>query len=472
MAAASLCYTIVISVALSAFLYLGAATGWYSNIEDDAYFYTNIAYNLARTGVSSFDGVNVTDGYHLLWMGVLALASYVVGMATVSKFIHFFIFIFISVFICIRVSSRYGTTATEKLMLFFFFYWGGLLMETALLAWLILALLDSVLNDSKSSGRWSLLLAFLIPLTRIDAFMIPGAVSLALLPEKKLGRFFSFNACLALGMLAQLLLMRSIDGSFFSVSSELKATLEWGWYGNFIAGGAKTVPRVFFLLLLGCASLVSTWRHPDSRQRAVFAAAWLGVAFFSGIHLFFNYMSPWYFLPGHLVFAFILFRTTQRTQAPSMRWVRTGTFVVVLAFAVGLFLPRHSWRAYEARNLNQYRKQFAEKIDSWVPPGELIYQIDGAGYTGFFSSRPVVNGDGLVNSHRYVKCLKDGKLQDYLDELGIRYILSDQPVEGGAVFKCGGLTLALEDVVLVSDLNDDQVPAKYRESLYRLYRRK
>src|SRR5437667_9870646 len=39
--------------------------------EDDAYFYLQIAWNLGTGRGSTFDGLHVTNGYHLLWAGVL-----------------------------------------------------------------------------------------------------------------------------------------------------------------------------------------------------------------------------------------------------------------------------------------------------------------------------------------------------------------------------------------------------------------
>lgn len=46
-----------------------------SNIPDDAFYYLKIARNISATGVSSFDGVNPTNGYHPAWAAVLALVA-------------------------------------------------------------------------------------------------------------------------------------------------------------------------------------------------------------------------------------------------------------------------------------------------------------------------------------------------------------------------------------------------------------
>src|SRR5471032_965990 len=47
--------------------------GWLDLLADDAFFYFIIAKNLATQGLSSFDGVTLTNGYQPLWQAVLAV---------------------------------------------------------------------------------------------------------------------------------------------------------------------------------------------------------------------------------------------------------------------------------------------------------------------------------------------------------------------------------------------------------------
>ncbi|HXS83842.1 MAG TPA: hypothetical protein VN896_14085, partial [Methylomirabilota bacterium] len=44
-------------------------------VPDDAFYYLGIARNLARSGLSSFDGVHLTNGYHPGWMAIAALTA-------------------------------------------------------------------------------------------------------------------------------------------------------------------------------------------------------------------------------------------------------------------------------------------------------------------------------------------------------------------------------------------------------------
>src|SRR6186997_3194204 len=53
--------------------------------EDDAYFYLQIAWNLGRGAGSTFDGINVTNGYHLLWAALLVPFAAVIHALGLGK---------------------------------------------------------------------------------------------------------------------------------------------------------------------------------------------------------------------------------------------------------------------------------------------------------------------------------------------------------------------------------------------------
>jgi hypothetical protein len=72
-------------------LFLAAAIALFSRFfrantfgffEDDFFYYVEVARNFARHGVSSFDGIHLTNGYHPLWMLLLAaLLTFTSGKA-------------------------------------------------------------------------------------------------------------------------------------------------------------------------------------------------------------------------------------------------------------------------------------------------------------------------------------------------------------------------------------------------------
>src|SRR5512134_2034494 len=59
---------VVMSVSLYAALSDGQNLSWRWFTRDDAYYYFKVAQNISEGHGSTFDGVNVTNGYHPLWM--------------------------------------------------------------------------------------------------------------------------------------------------------------------------------------------------------------------------------------------------------------------------------------------------------------------------------------------------------------------------------------------------------------------
>jgi hypothetical protein len=94
--------------------------------------------------------------------------------------------------------------------------------------------------------------------------------------------------------------------------------------------------------------------------------------------------------------------------------------------------------------------------------------VDGSGYIGFFSERPVVNGDGFVNTHAYAERLKEGRLAGYLDEEGIDYIVTNHPDTADPV-NFQGLIVTSE---AVEEIASKRGPAVNRFTSFRLFRRK
>ena len=57
---------------------------------DDSYFYSVIAYNIGVNQFSSFDGINFTNVYHLLWEMLLSVISFCFCLIT-NVFAFFFL---------------------------------------------------------------------------------------------------------------------------------------------------------------------------------------------------------------------------------------------------------------------------------------------------------------------------------------------------------------------------------------------
>jgi hypothetical protein len=64
---------------------------------------------------------------------------------------------------------------------------------------------------------------------------------------------------------------------------------------------------------------------------------------------------------------------------------------------------------------------YSKSIEKFTDINDIIYQIDFSGITGFFSSRIIINGDGLINSFEYYEVMKNNKLKGFLKNMNIKY---------------------------------------------------
>ena len=152
-------------------------------LTDDAYFYVKIAWNLGGGRGSTFDGLHVTDGYHLLWAWILASASALVGWFTADRWFHLGAMLWIYLMLCWGIALLFGRSRVDRLLLLSMGVVFKAMMETTLLSLLLIACAREYLDSAGPAGerpphrRWALLA--LMPLVRIDAALIAGILALS-----------------------------------------------------------------------------------------------------------------------------------------------------------------------------------------------------------------------------------------------------------------------------------------------------
>jgi hypothetical protein len=418
---------------------------------DDGFFYAQIAYNLGEHGRSTFDGFNTTSGYHLLWGGLLGLVSGLIGPFTASKTAHLYAFEACFALLAVFAAWRYQARPLERFCAIAFVILGTLLMETLLLSCLLLAFARAETASETGGRRSSAWMAFLVPLTRIDATLILAVYAALVFLHGERQRALRVVSAAALGALAQVGLMLAIFGEPFSVSAAIKAsnTAPFAWATlrasllgpEAIALGYGVRAALFFGL---CAVLI--WigvaeRRISPNHRLLYLG--LGAAAFSAMHFASQLIPFWCYLPAYLVVFYAL--THMDLPRPSI--ARARSMVVWASALVGLLLVAHKIHIYGA-NLDVARgaRDFVGRIKEHVPPRARIYQIDGSGFTGYFSERSVVNGDGLVNTYDYARRLREGRLAGILDEQVICYLVLNRRPASGPLLDFGGLRVEPDDV--------------------------
>lgn len=416
-------------------------------VEDDAWFYLQIGYNLGTLGRSTFDGIHTTSGFHFAWAGLLAAVTAFTSLFSSAKSI--FLLAAVGVYFLLGLSAVefFGRTLMEKAALLFFVFYPGLLMESQLLALLLLVIFHIFLAGRRSWAAYAAMA--LVPLVRIDATVMLAPLVVYHLAERDWDRFAKSGLSVALGVAAHFGLMLIAFGRLASVSSLMKAyassqtTFAQILQTNATRFGRSELAVFVVLLALGLAAALAARRQGRSlRILAVLA----GPAVFVLVHLAANpIMRTWYFSPALFVFALVLIRSPERM-------VRVAFLVLVCALAVRETRHACYFVRDDAATLRAEKTAlFLADVRRIVPQQEPIYQIDGCGYTGFFSGRSVVNGDGLMNTYEYLEKLKAGRLGDYLKENGIRYVITNSPLSGPDVVNYHGLVLTRDDVENVAE---------------------
>jgi hypothetical protein len=429
----------------------------YGLMYDDGYFYAQIAYNIARLGQSTFDGVNVTSGYHLPWGAALALISALVGLITPAKEAHLYAFQVLFAALALATARRFFARPIERLCAVVLVVMGSLLMETLLLSWLLLELARLETQPPGAPPRSDarlLLVAFLVPLVRIDAALILAVYVALRAVDEGVRPVLRLLAAVALGAVAQVALMLAIFGEPFSVSAGIKAQgaapfsaerLRDSLLGpEGVAIGYVMRAALFVGLTVVTLSLCFAQRHARANRRLLFLGA--GAAIFSAGHLVSHLIPFWCYLPAYLVLWYGLTRCELPGRA--LVTVRQATIagVALLALAFGL----HKLKLHVTnREIASGARDFVSRIKDHVSEEGRIYQIDGAGFTGFFSERAVVDGDGLVNSYAYARRMRDGRLAGILDEQAICYVITNRDAAGGRLVDFGGLVVTRADAIEV-----------------------
>ncbi len=426
-------------------------------LTDDAYFYVKIAWHLGTQGLSSFDGIHITDGYHLVWGWLLGGISGLTGLFTLNPWFHLGAMLWFYFMICWAIGLWFGRTWLDVLLLFSLGIVFKVLMETTLLALLLLILCErEYLSDASSltgklRWRWRPLLLMLIPLVRLDAALILGVMSLASLftsGEKSSQRWKSvFTDCawIATGVGLQLGAHFFLFGGWTTVSMQLKgmeglSTLERlkqnfsGFYGSNLISIA-----VFFVLWM-MASAAALFREKSERLRHMTVLA--APAVFVLFHLIANnVINYWYFVPAAYVHVWYFLRFGPRFQS---RWGWAGRAAIFLLSVLFLFKWVVDSRIRDPQI--QWAREFVEEVKLKVPTNEPIYQIDASGWVGWFSERKVVNGDGLVNTREYARRLREKRLQGYLREEGIHYVIQNTYPEDDLLIDQAGLQVSMDSV--------------------------
>ncbi|HKQ69346.1 MAG TPA: hypothetical protein VJT73_08405 [Polyangiaceae bacterium] len=456
-----------------------------SIVPDDAFYYLTTARNIAQKGLSSFDGLNPTNGYHPGWMAIMVAVAKVfddpvalVRACLVTAFaFHLASALVLTKALSVwlpRSSARVGGAlwALNSLPVNFAiqgmeacFYIFGL----AVAFFVYSARLSG--HSPKAQDRPSVFDFALFGASlglcffgRTEASVLAAAAIVAV--AWRFRRVAAFEALLVTGaafaasIVPWFVYSRFATGSWFQHSGSMK--MLWAAegsahsttrlldamhyvFGNWAAypivgipGGRWSGLRALVASAITLVLVAALWR---GRQRSeTREPAWTGMfllaatlATGSVYGLFFSEQQYWYKAQP----AFVLFLVSYGAAALAMSsnaWslgrVRRVAMAATASLVVALTVRLATLNSYPWQN-DVMTSQRA--FDEMVPEGELIGCFN-AGIPGFFGKHVVVNLDGLMNNTVY-DYYRERRFDRYLTDAKIRYVADEVEALGrGMIF--------------------------------------
>lgn len=423
--------------------------------DDDAYYYFRVARNLARGAGSTFNGIDLTNGYHPLWQALLVpLFAVADGRAALVLVTAVSSVLYVcSAVLLQRIGQHCGrpalvVTCAMPLLVSGVvgpsFWFSG--METGLLltALLGLSLLYLRTTSGTEAPRRGSALALgaamtLVVLARLDAvfpMLVLGLVTTATWWRFGLRRCLVLTGVLAgptaATLAAYLAGNLAVFGTALPVSGQAKA-LGGGGVNAGVVAQFLAAPVVFGQeLWVGLAALVvaPVALLTTPRGSSLRPLVRLGVALLGGGVLTVGYYAAtsswtlwaWYFYAAPLSLAMTAPGVLVRLPLPQMTWRRTASVaaaivVLLVAATAGRLASGSVTRAAFVEN----GPVLAARLAAVAPVDAPVAMGDRAGSVGFHLQRPLIHLEGLVESAAYLRALQVGRVPDFLAQRGVGF---------------------------------------------------
>lgn len=441
-------------------------------VHDDAFYYLQIAWNLASGAGSTFGGINATNGYQWLWQMVTAAAAWLLSPSRLQFFqlLTFSGYLCMG-WLCLRLALRgdardrlfHAALVAGLLAAAYAFrevFWHG--METTLLLLLLptfVAWLEGRLRHSTSI----LITAALLPLVRLDALALVASAYLVMLlrgeltlsRQQWLPRFGpGFAATLTVVIYAganQLLygIPVPVSGLAKAMDAPRFANLGIIWYYLNAATGIA-----LGLLLLAELAVRGKPDSPDTFRRSIVVLALATLIQYA----YYACLSGWPLWPWYLylqaawvavIYArlFLLLPWLAVRRPYRLPWrpalvtlvvvaiagvgaIRTNVVRPLLALALNTacdhiqvcITPPASRQSYPAANLALLRAADSELR------GHTLAMGDRAGSLGYWmpANTRLLQLEGLVEDTAFLKARLDGSAEAYMAAHGVDRFIVDR----------------------------------------------
>lgn len=420
-------------------------------ISDDAFYYYKTALNLRHGLGSTFDGINLTNGYHPLWMAVCVGLAFITDAQVPYLYLVWAVNLLLVGLVSLQLfwmfRSALGQVWALLLVLLVNWQWMtaiGLFtgLETPLYLVLLFALVEYVARTDLVQARHAVLLGVLAGLAflaRTDfvlvlpVFILVAAWRLWKTPHWR-RQALLMALPLALLVIPYLVWNVTMTGHVQQISGAVKnleversgrnlgtllTTLRD--YGSFLENTivpdlSQTsiwwiLPVIMLILVAFSWRQILTRLRGDLRILALIACAACELAYY-GVAYGSAQWRPWHlilpFIVAQLLFVWCLhiLRDSWKSLGNSML---TVLLIAIVCLAVVAAIPRFGFRTQGTLNTGRF---YYDEAASWLrehTESDATIGVWNAGYVGYFSDRRVVNLDGLINGSTLFQYLADGR---------------------------------------------------------------
>lgn len=432
---------------------------------DDGFFVIKTAYHIGDGQGSTFDSINLTNGYHPLNLWLLSLLSHFFPLKGGTGLDTVFLFDMVLTALGLLVIDRLAKDAGFTLFARWFSLAGVVAalafndfgLEARLLipvAWGMMLLSYRSVLSGKPPVLWLGIVGAIVVLTRLDAglFVLMIALYVAIsqarfssrgVIKRASIRFSSVMIPPSLGLLAYAIYNWVVFSRPTTISSWLKfawpldGDISWltdpGAFGR--VGFCVATAAIFYLFMIYSWRSSSSLKSEDPRNTALqallVAANAYGVLYIVSLVLFLRgEFGSWYLsLPLSIsVFtaAYVMtFFIDKVKHAP----VDLNGFIAAAQVLI-IFAILVAGVTFASSKLVRGNRDNAINLGLWIrenlPEDVRIYQVDESGFPAYFSERAVINGDGLINSWEYQDYLRAGTLVEYLRKYSVEYVIWDE----------------------------------------------
>jgi hypothetical protein len=445
------------------------------SFNDDAYYYFEIARNLAAGRGSTFDGIEPTNGYHPLWLLLLTpvfrfASDQLQALLAIKALSSVFWILSVSmVYLVARRVARVPemSIALVGLVLNRSLWFSGMestIVLPALLGAILVILREDAYGRGSRAGLWRLgLVLMLVPLARLDAVFFVAAVCLVLLLLRRgtlLVRAVDASIAglpTAAAIGAYAFVNHALFGSAVPVSGRAKALGEegggWSVYADYFE---RVTPgiwrfdhiRVWWLwagFVVTAVALLGWRRWRSSRGPSSRVVTQQGLAFFEPVIWalalaklgqlgYYALTTTWplgrwyhYYLPILLALSLTVLLAFALDLLSMRRLVAPVIGAGVSALLCIHLVKSYQWRQDMSASLDQsYMTQsvdVAEHLNTVTAADSVFAMGDRAGSLAYQLERRLIQTEGLVGSAAFLDALSSGEVHRYLVEQGVDYVV-------------------------------------------------